>query len=206
MSTFRVKNNYSDGYVDENGFVRKNIHEALDELKKKIDMIDPNGDNNEFIINLENQINEINSQIQSLLTSINQFQTHISTSDTKFQDLFRTTNEINDTLSIPDRVYFLKSDWIDAHSMYNQYEHYNWHNTTGSGSYVVTELYPGDYNTLSEYLSAFSAQTYKYISDIYDRVAILYNEVLNTEKNPEITKTTWTEYLNNKPDEKYLGI
>ena len=74
MSTFRVVNNYSDGFVDKNGFIRQpgylhlkieELNQKIVEINKEIDMLDPDDSNNDFIVNIENNINTINEEIKN---------------------------------------------------------------------------------------------------------------------------------------------
>ena len=268
MSTFRVKNNYSDGYVDENGFIRKNIHEVVKEIEKKIDMIDPNGDNNEFITKVENHMEAVNQTVMNqnlsidsinmhlnkviepkinnletvvnisvdvpLLGTIEESKTNGSTGTVGYnstlteypiknvlnlssyhavqrehdsrviKDILRRINNMN--LDLLTRVEIKKSDWTSNHTGYRYYQFINSAASDGRESFTITEPFPSDYNTLSEYLSELSKSIFGYINEIFTRLVQVEHKLWDTQSSFQTSSTSWNEYLKDKPDTKYLDL
>ena len=338
MSTFRVVNNYSDGYVDENGFVRRNIHEVVKEIEKKIDMIDPNADNNEFITKVENHMNAVNQTVMNqnmnidninmqlnrviepklndlatkvgfevpILFQIQESQLNVETGDygfkstytdhpiekvfdilslqtaqryhdsTVLKDVMRRLNNIHEdeleqfvneipssitleesktngstgnvgynttktnfpieqikdmfdyhsvqrghdatvikdilrrinnmNLDLLTRVEIKKSDWTSNHTGYRYYQYINGAASDGRESFTITEPFPSDYNTLSEYLSALSKSVFGYINEIFIRLVQVEHKLWDTQLSIQTSSTSWNDYLKDKPDTKYLDI
>ena len=175
MSTFRVKNNYSDGYVDENGFVRRNIHEVVKEIEKKIDMIDPNADNNEFITKVENHMNAVNQTVMNQNMNIDNINMQLN------QVIEPKLNNLETIVNFPEGGYLIDLETSKTNG------------STGNKMYETekTRFPVRNLQDISSYHMQQRSHDSTIIKDLLKRV-----NNMSTDDTVTIKKSDWEKYHN----------